>query len=275
MPPIALAGSYLIITILIVDTVYRGSLALRGRLVVSESAPDAGSISYMLGLLPPLSGLLAATVFSMLVPALAMGAYLWSDYGVGAVSLGVLLALACSIGTVAPTLALGYVKLHPAPSSQMPARTGMLVLVAADLLLSAAFEEVVFRGQLLSCLSASLNPASAIAVSAGVFGLVHIWKRRDAPLTWALNTALFGILAGQLVLLTGTIASSIALHFVWNLMQTPILGLPANGTEYDHGLCVATVNGPELLTGGDWSLDAGLAATAALVAGIGFVCLAF
>ena len=264
MSCLPLASLYLAATILFVDSVYRLSLALRGKLAAAAADREAGNISYLLGLLPPLAGLLCATFFSVSIPALAMTGFLWAGRGLPDALLGAGLALCCSALAVAPLVAKGLVTLRPAPAAEMKARSTMLALVSVDLLLSAAFEEVVFRGQLLHLLRGGLNDAAAVAVSAGIFGLVHIWKRRDAPPVWAVNTALFGVLAGQLVLLTGGLTASIALHFVWNIVQTPVLGLPANGSDYGHGLFAAQVRGPHIFTGGSWSLDAGLASTLAL-----------
>lgn len=264
MSYLPLASLYLAATILFVDAVYRGSLALRARLVAAAAEREAGNISYLLGLLPPLAGLLSATAFSLAVPALAMTGFLWAGQGLPDVLLGAGLAFCCAALTVAPLLTRGWVVLRLAPAGEIKTRSVVLALVGLDLLLSATFEEVVFRGQLLQVLRTGFGDAAAVAISAGVFGAVHIWKRRDAPPIWAINTALFGILAGQLVLMTGGIAASIALHFVWNIVQTPLLGLPANGASYDHGLFVAEVRGPDAFTGGSWSLDAGLASTFAL-----------
>ncbi|BCW98563.1 MAG: hypothetical protein KatS3mg024_1390 [Armatimonadota bacterium] len=265
MSYLPLASLYLAATILIVDAVYRGSLALRARLVAAAAEREAANISYLLGLLPPLAGLLSATAFSLAIPALAMTGFLVAGEGLPDVLLGAGVALCCAALAVAPLLAQGWVVLRPAPAAEMKARSVVLALVGLDLLLSATFEEVVFRGQLLQVLRNGIGDAAAVAVSAGVFGAVHIWKRRDAPPIWAINTALFGILAGLLVLMTGGIAASITLHFVWNMVQTPLLGLPANGSSYEHGLLVAELRGPHLFTGGSWSLDAGLASTFALL----------
>ncbi len=264
MSSLPLASLYLAATILFVDAVYRASLALRNRLVAAVPDGEAGGVSYLLGLLPPLAGLLSATVFSLAIPAMALTGLLWAGRGLPDILLGAGLALCCSAMAVAPLMAAGWLTLRPAPRLELRARSVVLLLVGLDLLLSAAFEEIVFRGQLLHLLRQGMSAGAAVGVSAGVFGLVHIWKRRDAPPVWAVNTALFGIVAGQLVLLTGGLSASIALHFVWNIIQTPLLGLPANGSSYDHGLFVADLRGPGAVTGGSWSLDAGLASTLAL-----------
>lgn len=272
MPPIALAGVYLTTTILCVDLVYRMGLALRTRLAGGALA-GGGAVTYFLGLLPPVAGLTIAAVYALSIPALRLASASPDGAAISGAMSGVIIGSLCSLIAVGCCAAFGLIRSSIAPRQELGHRTVTLSLVALDLLISAAFEEVVFRGQLLQCLLRVWNQPAAIVVSSVVFALVHAWKQRDAPWLWVLNTALFGLLAAELVLATGTLAAPIALHFVWNVVETPILGLPANGSPYNHGLLVSQVDGPGLLTGGEWSLDAGLVSTAALVAGLALVAM--
>lgn len=269
MPAVALATIYLVVTVLCVDTVYRAVVSIGERLKLSRSTVPESLISLILGLIPAFAGLATAAVFSLATPTFHMVRPLAGPGLAGALRAGFLMASCCSLLAVGSGMLLRLIKPRRAPSAQFATRTAALGIVAVDLLAWAAFEEVVFRGQILNVLMTRFSPEISMLGSSVIFAALHIWKRREAPIVWAINTGLFGLLAAKLVLATGTMASAIALHFLWNLLETPVLGLPANGAEYDLGLLTCEVNGPDIVTGGKWSLDAGLVSTAALMAGIG------
>ncbi len=97
-------------------------------------------------------------------------------------------------------------------------------------------------------------------------------KQPNTPAMYKINALIFGILVAACRNHTGTLWLPIGLHFGWNVVSGPIFGLPFSGSTYDRGVVVSEVTGPAWLTGGLYSLDAGLLGTLALmIAAVGLV----
>ncbi|HOM71536.1 MAG TPA: type II CAAX endopeptidase family protein [Armatimonadota bacterium] len=135
---------------------------------------------------------------------------------------------------------------------------------ACDFSLAAVFEEVAIRGYVFSVLQHSWGSNVAVVGSAVVFSLLHLIKHPKIPLVFTINAFIFGILTAQARLITGSLWVPIGLHFGWNFAMGPVFGLPCGGRKYEHGLVISSVNGPEWMTGGLYSPDAGVLGTGAL-----------
>lgn len=153
------------------------------------------------------------------------------------------------------------VKRHCIGSQQMPAFCGS----ASDFLLAAVFEEVIVRGYVFTVLLHEWGAVAAVVGSAAVFSLMHIVKHPRMPLIFSINAFFFGLVTGQARLVTGSLWVPIGLHFGWNLAMGPIFGMPCSGRTYDNGLVTCAVDGPEWVTGGLYSPDAGLLGSATLI----------
>lgn len=100
----------------------------------------------------------------------------------------------------------------------------MLIVVAA------VTEEFVFRGLILRGLLARIRPGRAIAISAGLFAVMHLNP-------WQLSTAFFiGVILGWVYLRTRSLALCIAGHGFHNAMSLLAAGLPFTvaGFNQDH-----------------------------------------
>lgn len=136
----------------------------------------------------------------------------------------------------------------------------------------AVFEELIFRGYIYYVLLISHGPVAAVVVSSALFSLAHLVKHRDVPVLFTVNAFVFGLLAALCRHYTGSLWLPIGLHFGWNVVSGSILGLPYSGRRSENGMVSCEVKGPQWLTGGLHSLDAGLLGTIALlVAGIGLL----
>jgi uncharacterized protein len=176
---------------------------------------------------------------------------------------GVIVAFTCVAMLFAAGYAVGWFKiLRSAMSkSRVPAFCGG----ASDFLLAAVFEEIIMRGYIFALLEATWGGLAAIVGSALIFSAFHLIKHPRMPLIFALNAIFFGLITGYARFLTGTLWVPIGLHFGWNLAMGPIFGLPCSGRTYDGGIVCCAVDGPEWVTGGLYSPDAGLLGTAALI----------
>ena len=111
---------------------------------------------------------------------------------------------------------------------------------------------------------------AAIVGSAIIFSLAHLVKHSKMPALFTVNALVFGLLTAACRHYTGTLWLPIGLHFGWNVAAGPIFGLPYSGKAYERGVVVSEVSGPLWLTGGIYSLDAGLLGSVALlVAAVG------
>ncbi|MEN6520707.1 MAG: type II CAAX endopeptidase family protein [Armatimonadota bacterium] len=133
-----------------------------------------------------------------------------------------------------------------------------------DFSMAAVFEEIAFRGYVFTVLSHTWGVTAAVVGSSLVFSLLHIIKHPKMPLIFTLNAFIFGVVTAQARLMTGALWASIGLHFGWNLAMGPIYGLPCSGRVYDGGLVECQVEGPDWVTGGLYSPDAGIIGTGAL-----------
>jgi membrane protease YdiL (CAAX protease family) len=135
---------------------------------------------------------------------------------------------------------------------------------ACDFTLAAVFEEIAIRGYVFTVLNHTWGPTAAVLGSASVFSLFHLIKHPRIPAIFTINAFIFGVLTAQARLVTGSLWTPIGLHLGWNFAMGPVFGLPCSGRNYDYGLVCCSVQGPEWVTGGLYSPDAGILGTCAL-----------
>ena len=198
-------------------------------------------------------------------PNAATAAY-YTTYGVGT-ALGCV-TLVFLVGMLGGHIRVRRSKLARNRRAHMPAFVeGLTAFFTA-----AIFEEIIFRGYVYYELQKAFGAPAAILSSSLIFSSAHYIKHQRTPVIFAVNAILFGILAAICRYKTGTLWLPIGLHFGWNVVSGPIFGLPYSGRSYDHGVVSSDVTGPVWLTGGPYSLDAGVLGTVALiVAALGLV----
>jgi membrane protease YdiL (CAAX protease family) len=153
-----------------------------------------------------------------------------------------------------------------------------LVAFLAQLVRYAAgsfFEELMTRSYLLRIVAEGISGkrishrrALLISwiVTSAIFGVLHLF---NPSATWlgALNITLLGMLFGLGMIYTGRLALPIGLHMAWNVFQNNIFGLPNSGKPANTALLLTEVNGPELLTGGQFGLEGSLLSLVAVALG--------
>lgn len=135
--------------------------------------------------------------------------------------------------------------------------------------ISGTYEEVLFRGILLRQLERLGGTWVALALSSFVFGAIHI-SNPDATWTGAIAIMLeAGILLGAAYLVTRRLWFAVGLHASWNFTQAWVFSVPVSGTGTPIGLISTRRDGPELLTGGQFGLEASMVAVVLVtIAGI-------
>jgi len=137
-----------------------------------------------------------------------------------------------------------------------------LLLVFALLILVAFFEELVFRGYILSNLMDSLPKEAALFVSAILFAVFHSLNP-DFNLIAFINIFIAGLLLGINYIYTKNIWFAVFFHFSWNFFQGPVLGFQVSGIELPT-LLQQNSKGSVLLTGGKFGLEASWLVTIAM-----------
>lgn len=135
----------------------------------------------------------------------------------------------------------------------------VLVPVLALAIFSGVFEEIVARGLVFRLLEQWLGSWTALALSALLFGFLHILNPNATLLAAAAISIEAGILLAALYMLTRRLWMAIGLHMAWNFTQGGIYGVAVSGIEMP-GLLFNTMQGPPLLTGGAFGAEASLPA---------------
>ncbi len=124
-------------------------------------------------------------------------------------------------------------------------------------------EEVALRGILFRFVESLLGTWAAVAVSALIFGGLHL-ANPHATMTGAIAIALeAGLMFAVLYALTRSLWVVVGVHAGWNLMQGLGLGIVVSGSS-DEGLgfLVSHPAGPDAISGGQFGIEASAVAVA-------------
>ncbi len=166
--------------------------------------------------------------------------------------------------TVALEFCTGSLRFSAIPQSSL-ASSGLFSIIFFAI--AAAKEEIIFRGYAFQRLAESITPAGAIAVSSAFFGFAHL---ANPHRTWisTINTMLVGIPFCIAYLRTRSLWMPIGMHFIWNLLQGFVFGLPVSGLVLSNSVLTSHVQGAVWLTGGAYGPEASLLAMVAILVGI-------
>jgi len=124
---------------------------------------------------------------------------------------------------------------------------------------AAITEEILLRAIFFRIVERSLGTWSALAMSAALFGLVHVFNP-GASVTSTLAIALeAGILLAAALVVTRRLWLPFGLHAAWNFTEGGVFGASVSGTR-PHGLLASRFDGPTLLTGGAFGPEASIIA---------------
>lgn len=116
------------------------------------------------------------------------------------------------------------------------------------------FEELLTRGILLRWLEEIVGTWLAMIVSALVFGFLHLWNDNATVFSSLAIAIEAGIVLGAAYILTRSLWLAIGLHAGWNIVQA-LWDVPVSGNP-TVGPIAATLEGPSLLAGGGFGLEA-------------------
>jgi membrane protease YdiL (CAAX protease family) len=181
---------------------------------------------------------LRAVPVSLILLGLASGAALW------AASLG-LLELQYTVWTPPPGYLRDFQRLHDMlrPHGAVDAALSVLAIAVAP----GVCEELLFRGLVLASLRARVGTAAAVAVSALLFGAIHLDFSGGAATLYRVPFAIaVGVGFALLRLRTGSLFPAMAAHALVNtvtfaaaLQEQPSASMPAPQPWVGAGLLVA------------------------------------
>lgn len=135
-------------------------------------------------------------------------------------------------------------------------------------LLQGMAEEVLCRGYLMVSLSRRYHVTLAVAASSLFFAFLHSGNSGLTPLAY-INLFLFGVLASLLLLDFGNIWIAGAFHSIWNFAQGNIYGVQVSGMDVSNSvLSTSYTDGMEIINGGSFGMEGGLAVSFIFIAGI-------
>lgn len=149
---------------------------------------------------------------------------------------------------------------------------GFFLLFVLGYMIQGMSEEVLCRGYFMVSFSRRAPVVAAIMANALFFAALHLMNPGITVLAFV-NLALFGIFASIYFLKRGNIWGVAAFHSIWNLVQGNVYGIEVSGMASNCSILESTaVEGRELINGGAFGLEGGLAVTIVLLAGIIFLC---
>jgi uncharacterized protein len=149
---------------------------------------------------------------------------------------------------------------------QITGSNGWAVMLATvpGFIMAAVLEEVVMRGIVFRILEQWLGSWIALAISAALFGLLHLLNPGVTLLNASAVMVEAGILFGTAYMLTRRLWLCIGIHFAWNFTQGGIFSAAVSG-EATNGLLQSRLVGPVWLTGGNFGAEASVVAVVVCV----------
>jgi len=149
---------------------------------------------------------------------------------------------------------------------------GIFFLFLLGYMVQGMSEEVLCRGYFMVSMSRRYPVAAGILANSLVFASLHLANSGISILAF-INLTLFGVFASLYFLKRGSIWGVAAFHSVWNLVQGNVYGVLVSGISSDCSIFSTTmVEGKELVNGGTFGLEGGIAVTIVFVVGIIFWC---
>ena len=186
--------------------------------------------------------------------------------------LGVILGAGWLVLSIAILWLAGWIT----PQSSLRISWVNLVWTAGALVFNTLCQELLTRSYIFQTIQSRTSAPVAILSSSVLFSALHVGAFQGAWLLPAVNLFVAGVLFGTAYCLSGNLWLPIAIHFTWNLLLGPVLGLTVSGRdELNGGWQVFSVHGPTVFTGGAFGIEGGLLVTLTSVACIGVIFLLF
>lgn len=167
---------------------------------------------------------------------------------VGSIWLGASIGTAWLLGWASPVAPVGFV---------WPVLAGS----AIAMLFNVLTQELLLCGFIFQTIRRQSNAAIAMVVSAILFASLHAGAFKGEWLP-VVNVFAAGLLFCLAYIITGNLWFPISIHFAWDVLLGPVLGLTESGiSNLGGGWKIFVINGPQLFTGGTFGLEGGFIVT--------------
>jgi hypothetical protein len=136
---------------------------------------------------------------------------------------------------------------------------GLLAALIGPTIFAAVSEELIFRGILFRWLEEFGGSWFALLLTSAFFGAIHLSNPNASPVAAVFIALEAGLMLGAAYMLTRSLWLPMGIHAAWNFTQGEIYDIPVSGNPVD-GLLRAQLNGPPLLTGNGFGLEASIIA---------------
>lgn len=134
-----------------------------------------------------------------------------------------------------------------------------IVIPFAIMFTVAIIEEILVRGIIFRILEEKLGSYISLSISSLLFGIFHLANAHSTFLS-SLCITTAGFLFGAAFIYSRNLWLPIALHFAWNFTQSGIFGAITSGNEKTNSLFEAKIQGPEIITGGEFGPEGSIQA---------------
>jgi membrane protease YdiL (CAAX protease family) len=167
--------------------------------------------------------------------------------------LGVLLGAGLFSATIGILAMAGAFHVHGSnPASVM-------LPVLADSIAAGVIEELLMRALVFRLLEELLGTWLALAISAVLFGALHLANPHSSLLAGIALVFEAGVILAAAYVATRRLWLAIGLHFSWNFTQGGIFGVAVSGNTMS-GLLRGQLSGPSWLSGGAFGAESSLVA---------------
>lgn len=144
---------------------------------------------------------------------------------------------------------------------------GTFLLFTVGFIIQGMSEEVLCRGYFLVSVGRRYSMLVAIIANSVFFAALHLGNSGISLLAF-INLILFGVFASVYFIKRNDIWGICAVHSVWNLVQGNVYDIRVSGMKLSCSLFSSEIaEGKELMHGGAFGLEGGLAVTIVLVLG--------
>ena len=162
----------------------------------------------------------------------------------------------------------GAMTIENITSTLTGASIGFIVLFFIGFLFQGAFEEILVRGYLMVNVGAKHKVITAIAVSSIAFAILHGINPGISILA-LINLVLISVFWGFYVICFNNLWGACAMHSIWNFVQGNFYGISVSGLNITDSVFVSTsVPGKELINGGAFGAEGGIATTIVITVAI-------
>jgi len=140
---------------------------------------------------------------------------------------------------------------------------GLLAVLLVVFILQGSTEEIVFRGYMLPIGIRQMPAWVAVVATSVIFAVMHI----GAGVIGTTNIVLYAIFASLLTIQQGSLWMICGFHAGWNYFQGNVFGVPVSGSPEPTSFFTfgPTRGSRELISGGDFGIEASLVGTALLI----------